>query len=159
MSEAVFGLIGVVVGVALSAWFSELAEFRRNRAEGRVASRMLERELRTTARSLRHWITVRSATTPPREDVLRFRAWKLYHAAVARSARASDWEVVSECYLGFHEMRIGDDFLAELDDAAIVRLKEIEESALRAADRLRTHASRRWWRWVTWRYAAPDRRL
>jgi hypothetical protein len=142
MSEAIFGLVGVIVGVALSACFSELAEYRRNRAEARAASRMLERELKAALRGMQHWIVAKSAVHPTRDEVLRFPAWKLYHAVAARSLPATDWDAVSDCYLEFHEIRTDDAFAADLNDAAIGRLVAIEKAAFAAAGRLHVHTHR-----------------
>jgi hypothetical protein len=142
MSEAIYGIVGVILGVALSACLSELAAHRRDWAEARAASRLLERELRVVERSIYDWVAVKSAANPPRGDVLRFPAWKLYHSVAARTLPGVDWYVVSDCYMAFYEVRTRDEFVAALDDISVKRLREIAKSAADAADRLQTYQAR-----------------
>lgn len=142
MTEAIYGLVGVVLGVALSACLSELAEHRRNRAEARAASRLLERELRIAVRGIRQWVAVKSAAHPTRDDVLRFPAWKLYHSVAARTLPAVDWYAISDSYMAFYEVHTRDEFVADLDDIALKHLHAIEESAADAADRLHAYQTR-----------------
>jgi hypothetical protein len=142
MTEAIYGIVGVILGVALSACLSELAAHRRNWAEARAASRLLERELRVAVNGIYQWLLVKSAAHPTRDDVLRFPAWKLYHSVAARTLPAVDWYVVSDCYMAFYEIRTRNEFVADLDDTAVKRLYEIAESAVDAADRLKKYQAR-----------------
>jgi hypothetical protein len=95
MTEAIFGLLGVVVGSAIT-WGIELWRARRNDAnEARVAARLVADELQSISNA-------RTVDEPQfrrqRDLALQQDAWVTHRAILARELTDSDWRRVREAY-------------------------------------------------------------
>jgi hypothetical protein len=122
MTAAIFGLVGVVIGALITGGITYVMERLRDRKDGRVARRLLERELRGTLPGLRAWCAVKDTTEPSREALLKFPAWKLYHSGAAREMSDAAWDAVSAAYMEMYVIRTSTKFAGHLEDDAVARL-------------------------------------
>lgn len=105
MSQAIFGLVGVVVGALITVGFEWWRDWRRERAEAVAGLRLLESDLANAeavcAVALRDgwWAGGRTAPTT---------AWRQYRTALVRVLDRSEWHTlevamasVESLFLGF----------------------------------------------------------
>jgi hypothetical protein len=126
MTAAIFGLVGVVIGALATGGVTYVMERLRDRKDGRVARRLLERELRGTVPGLAAWCAAKDTTEPSREVVLKFPAWKLYHSGAAREMSDAAWDAVSAVYMEMYAIRTGAEFDGPLEDDAVARLVAVQ---------------------------------
>lgn len=138
MTAAIFGLVGVVIGALATGGVTYVMEHLRDRKDGRVARRLLERELRGTLPGLRAWCAAKDTTDPSREVVLNFPAWKLYHSGAAREMSDADWDAVSAAYMEMYVIRTGTEFAGQLDDDAVARLVAVQATVNEALPHFRS---------------------
>jgi MoxR-like ATPase len=95
MTEAIFGLIGVVIGSAI-AWVAEIWRARRHDSdEGRVAARLVIDELQ----SIDNVRTVdEKEAAELRDRALRQDAWLQHRAVLARELSYDRWRAVRRAY-------------------------------------------------------------
>lgn len=96
MTEAIFGLIGVVIGAFLSGAVALAVEARRERRDCIVASRLVSDEISTLSVEVGFWIKEKAVS----DDIwpLPRSSWDEHRAALARTLPAPDWEMVSATY-------------------------------------------------------------
>jgi hypothetical protein len=134
VAQAIFGLIGVVVG-SLITWGVEVWRARRqDHDEGRVAARIVAAELQAIA-------NVRTADEPQfrreRELALAQDAWITHRAALARELTDEGWRAVRMAY----------DALADVPRTTVGE-RHVDKNYEAAMDALRPLASserRYWW--------------
>jgi hypothetical protein len=97
MTEAVFGLLGVIIGGLLTAMVQVVQERRAERVLGRAAARLLSAELSVQQELLMRWAADDSAVAvgaelPPVVD------WPVQRAVMARSLDEPKWRAVAAAY-------------------------------------------------------------
>jgi hypothetical protein len=100
VEQAIFGLVGVLVGGGITWGIEWWRERRRMEGEARVAARLVADEL-MRAHDLFKVIWDESATGSPElaEGVAGFPLWKEHRAVLARNLGSSDWLKVERAYL------------------------------------------------------------
>jgi hypothetical protein len=106
MAEAVFGLVGAIVGGLLTLAGSFLLEWRKEKASLRRAKRVLAHELEWTAQALDALSGKGFALKMSSEELERMlplRGWEEEESTLAQASEKrilrEEWEVVSQAYL------------------------------------------------------------
>jgi hypothetical protein len=89
VAEAIFGLVGVVVGALVTGGVEFLAERRRESSLRRKAARLVEAELDQAARALETALDAGRSWNPPSVP-----SWAEYAPVLADSLDTDDWQVV-----------------------------------------------------------------
>jgi hypothetical protein len=90
VSEAWFGLLGVVVGGVISTLWNWLAAVRQELSDAMVAARLVEEELRVMADD-----DGSGGRTPVSQDV-----WETYRVPLAKVLGERQWRAVADVYHG-----------------------------------------------------------
>src|SRR5215207_675291 len=96
MTAAIFGLIGVMVGAAITGGTTYVLQVRAEQREIRAAARLMLQELTNTGDAIRYAIKLndreflRGATS---ED-----EWKRHHLLLARHLSDEEWDAVALAY-------------------------------------------------------------
>jgi hypothetical protein len=101
MTEAIFGLMGVVLGALLSGVISHWIEATRERKDAIVASRLVSQEISMIHGEVGSWIDSRYV---PDNLVLKQESWDAYKQILARSLPSPDWDMVAATYTWVHLM-------------------------------------------------------
>jgi hypothetical protein len=119
VAQAIFGLIGVIIGAAVTGGVDLVLERRREDAAARQAKRLVASELHTM------WVHLallaregRTPTTPPEkygERFLPFALWEGHRASLARVVSDADWEALFLLYDNVMGLRL---FIMELPPGA-----------------------------------------
>lgn len=96
MTEAVFGLVGVVIGAILSGAVSLAVEARRERRDCIVAARLVSHEISMLSVEIEFWIKEKRVAID--ELPLSRSIWDENRVALARALPPPDWEMVSATY-------------------------------------------------------------
>lgn len=96
MTEAIFGLVGVIIGAFLSGAVALAVDARRDRRDCIVAARLVSHEISMLSAEIEFWIKAKQISTDalplPRSS------WDENRVALARALPAPDWEMVSATY-------------------------------------------------------------
>ena len=125
VTQAIFGLIGVLVG-SLITWGIEVWRARRrDHDEARVAARLVVAELQTIE-------NVRTVDEPQfrreRELALQQDAWISHRAALARELDNEEWQAVRDAYDALSDIprsTRAEKYVDDKYDAAIAALREL----------------------------------
>jgi hypothetical protein len=147
MTEAIFGLLGVVIGSAIT-WGIELWRARRTDADqARVAARLVADELRSISNA-------RTVDEPQfrreRELALQQDAWVTHRVTLARELTDDDWRRVREAY----------DALA-VPERGMVSERFVDdryEQALNALQPVASSNRRYWWQRARQRFRREQRK-
>ena len=107
MSEAWFGLLGVVVGGVISTLWNWLAAVRQELSDAMVAARLVDEELRVMAEG-----DGGLGRTPVSQDV-----WQTYRVALAKVLGERQWRAVADVYHGSMSRRPTSEETAKARDA------------------------------------------
>jgi hypothetical protein len=109
MTEAVFGLIGVVVGAIVTGGFEWFFTRRRERASARTGARLIQLELQDRVQVIDQWVSIRRVEPlwwKPREQ------WSIQSPVLAATLNGPQWEAVSRAYQEFEDT---DGWIAEVE--------------------------------------------
>jgi hypothetical protein len=155
MTEAIFALIGVVVGAAVTTGFEWWREWRRESGESVTGLHLLDQALLfaksalETALEAGYWARGRES---PAEG------WKPNRAALARVFTRAEWQTVAAAIVGVElawtgleagaALAGGGADLTEIDRDTINNTRPLLDEALAIVDTHaeRLHERRRWWR-------------
>jgi hypothetical protein len=138
MTEAIFGLVGVVVGGVLSGGVGYALERRRATNAATVAARLLADELAFALWVLKIALDARRWSDVPRYD-FGVDLWAEHRALLASKLSVADWIQVSAAFRRLHDVVSGsrghahDDPLGEEDE---LFLRSTHRQADTAFDRL-----------------------
>jgi hypothetical protein len=94
MTEAIFGLVGVVVGGLLTGLMQAWQQWRTARAEMRTGARLISAELSVMAVKLGAYGEGETGR-PELPDVV---DWPAHRAVLARELKRGDWVTVAQAY-------------------------------------------------------------
>jgi hypothetical protein len=125
MTEAIFGLVGVVVGGVLTGVVQAWQQRRTARAEMRAGARLISAELSVLQERLRRYGDGQTGR-PELPDVV----WPAHRAVMARELDRDDWVMVARAY-ALLELWEGDRPAA----AALARDMDAARGTLKGLDR------------------------
>lgn len=96
MSQAIFGLLGVVVGAMVSGGVTLYLEWARERAAARGAARILQGDLSNTEAQIEEALD--SDLRWPGQFRLRTARWYEYQPILARRLRENEWYAVESAF-------------------------------------------------------------
>jgi hypothetical protein len=98
MTEAIFGLIGVIVGGVLTSALESVRERGRERAETRAAARLLSAELSVQQGILAAFLAGDRAALVD-DQVLAVSQWSEYRALMAKVLSDEAWQKVASAFV------------------------------------------------------------
>lgn len=101
MSDAIFGLVGVVIGGLLTGALQVFQQRRSDRAEARAVARLLSAELSEQLQYLDALVNQDPAVSKQAPTIS---AWPEYRAAMARLLDDRTWQAVAGAYVELSRM-------------------------------------------------------
>jgi hypothetical protein len=105
MTEAIFGLVGVVVGALMTGGMDYFLEWRRERRERRRLTRLVALELATTAVNLRIIAADQVVRSERILTEIEPNVWRQYRDAIAAFLGDTEFEDVATSYLTLEILR------------------------------------------------------
>jgi len=103
LSDAIFGLVGVVIGGLLTGALQVFQQRRSDRAEARAAARLLSAELSEQLQYL-DALVKQDPAVRGNEHAPTISAWPKYRAAMARLLDDRTWQAVAGAYVELSRM-------------------------------------------------------
>lgn len=101
MSEAIFGLVGVVIGGLLNAVGLWVIEYRRDRRVAQVAARLLAPDLNQVRHAMKIALEGKTWSGVDVPD----NRWREYQGALARAMKPKHWSLVAGVFLALEMLK------------------------------------------------------
>jgi hypothetical protein len=126
VSEAIFGLVGVVVGGLLTGGMTWLMARRAEHASLQTAARLARSELYESMRIIQEWLKLNHVFTEWWEEPT---AWQEQRGVLAAHLPANGWRVVDDAFsrLRFVTVSVGD--MTKWDPADAYRRLEMDDES------------------------------
>lgn len=165
MTEAIFGLVGVLVGAFITAWTAYFLARRTEKAKARAAARLLENDLKRMQGYLHAWYTRSEELLQSRPDrAAELRAsraerllprlqdaldsWKAYRPLLAEAVLDNkDWDRIAPAYDWLNaKLRTNPGSLIDNKEER-AKGRELLDAAIQELERLAGRRRRRLWPW------------
>lgn len=144
MTEAIFGLVGVVVGGVLNGGITWLVERRNQRDQVRVAARLVDGEIRIAAAACN--VAVDSKSWHGFARVVSSKHWGKYQATLSGAMTDGEWDVVRDYHTHLLQILKPDwgmaSFEEAIDSGEMESLKYVADLNERASTVLQSYAQR-----------------